>query len=601
MSVSNENSQSYSQDEEDDKDNDNENDNDNEKKRIESPRENDENKEKNEELEIELVLKNKNNNKNNNITEEKAKDNDLVLPKIDINCSIKPVHENNINISPRINEKEDSSNENNFKESENNSKVNEEEKEEKNNKENENKAIEEKLKEKEEKLLITFNRLKKALIQTCTEIEENLNRIYYPENTEALMNLSHVNNTKTTQFSIQNNLKNNELNKEEIEKEKENLRKIKNYKFKIKSAQNELDIELKINKADELESIFSQKKKYYDKICKENEVLKKIKDNQENEKSEVNYKAMKKEALISMNEKILKIKEEINVKRDYYKTIVEKMKSQNEKIKELQERCDLINENIEYYKKKQIKEIKKQNEIENGKDNKEIDLEKLEKDYKEKMSKYKEKEEKLKSKVKEQNIKIKNIVKENENLNDKIYEIVEQIKNNMSQIITYENNIKRKELQIYDRINKKNNTLSERKPFNVSPINATTNKQKSKKIFDYQKYLKNYEKVVNKNRLYTSADTNKPKTLKEIEKLKTDIQQTIERNELDEKIKRIIKGLKSNSKFNINNNDEEDALQKFLRKNEEANYKDRYNFYVTEGANLPVPVKLENINNLNYN
>ena len=415
------------------------------------------------------------------------------------------------------------------------------------------------------------------------------------------MNLSHVNNTKTTQFSIQNNLKNNELNKEEIEKEKENLRKIKNYKFKIKSAQNELDIELKINKADELESIFSQKKAYYDKICKENEVLKKIKDNQENEKSEVNYKAMKKEALISMNEKILKIKEEINVKRDYYKTIVEKMKSQNEKIKELQDRCDLINENIEYYKKKQIKEIKKQNEIENGKDDKEIDLEKLEKNYKEKMSKYKEKEEKLKSKVKEQNTKIKNIVKENENLNDKIYEIVEQIKNNMSQIITYENNIKRKELQIYDRINKKNNTLSERKPFNVSPINATTNKQKSKKIFDYQKYLKNYEKVVNKNRLYTSADTNKPKTLKEIEKLKTDIQQTIERNELDEKIKRIIKGLKSNSKFNINNNDEEDALQKFLRKNEEANYKDRYNFYVTEGANLPVPVKLENINNLNYN
>ena len=594
MNISNENSQSYSQDEEDDKDNDNE------KKSNESPKENDENKDKNEELEIELVLKIKNNNKNYNITENKAKGNDLVLPKIDINCSIKPVHENNINISPRINEKEDSSNENNFKESDKNSKSNIEEIEENNNKEN-NKGIEEKLKEKEEKLLITFNRLKKALIQTCTEIEENLNRIYYPENTETLMNLSHVNNTKTTQFSLQNNLKNNELNKEQTEKEKENLRKIKNYKFKIKSAQNELDIELKINKADELESIFSQKKAYYDKICKENEVLKKIKDNQENEKSEVNYKAMKKEALISMNEKILKIKDEINVKRDYYKTIVEKMKSQNEKIKELQDRCDLINENIEYYKKKQIKEIKKQNEIENGKDDKEIDLEKLEKNYKEKMCKYKEKEEKLKNKVKEQNNKIKSIIKDNDNLNDKIYEIVEQIKKNMSQIITYENNIKRKELQIYDRINKKNNTLSERKPFNVSPINATTNKQKSKKIFDYQKYLKNYEKVVNKNRLYTSADTNKPKTLKEIEKLKTDIQQTIERNELDEKIKRIIKGLKSNSKFNINNNDEEDALQKFLRKNEEANYKDRYNFYVTEGANLPVPAKLENINNLNYN
>lgn len=596
MNLSDENSQSYSQDEEDDKNNDSEKESNEEQKENE----NNKNEEKNEELEIELVLKNKNNKQNNNITEEKGKENELVLPKIDINCKIKPVHENNINISPRINEKEDSSNENNFKENENDLKEKKEEEDiEKKKKEKEKKA-EEKLKEKEEKLLITFNRLKKALIQTCTEIEENLNRIYYPENTETLMNLSHVNNTKTTQFSIQNNIKNNELNKEEIEKEKENLRKIKNYKFKIKSAQNELDIELKINKADELESIFSQKKAYYDKICKENEVLKKIKDNQENEKSEVNYKAMKKEALISMNEKILKIKDEINIKRNYYKTIVEKMKSQNEKIKELQERCDLINENIEYYKKKQIKEIKKQNEIENGKDEKEIDLEKLEKNYKEDMCKYKEKEDKLKNKVKEQSTKIKNIIKENDDLNDKIYEIVEQIKNNMSQIITYENNIKRKELQIYDRINKKNNALSERKPFNVSPINATTNKQKSKKIFDYQKYLKNYEKVINKNRLYTSADTNKPKTLKEIEKLKTDIQKTIERNELDEKIKRIIKGLKSNNKFNTNNNDEEDALQKFLKKNEEANYKDRYNFYVTEGANLPVPAKLENINNLNY-
>jgi len=596
MNLSDENSQSYSQDEEDDKNNDSEKESNEEQKENE----NNKNEEKNEELEIELVLKNKNNKQNNNITEEKGKENELVLPKIDINCKIKPVHENNINISPRINEKEDSSNENNFKENENDLKEKKEEEDiEKKKKEKEKKA-EEKLKEKEEKLLITFNRLKKALIQTCTEIEENLNRIYYPENTETLMNLSHVNNTKTTQFSIQNNIKNNELNKEEIEKEKENLRKIKNYKFKIKSAQNELDIELKINKADELESIFSQKKAYYDKICKENEVLKKIKDNQENEKSEVNYKAMKKEALISMNEKILKIKDEINIKRNYYKTIVEKMKSQNEKIKELQERCDLINENIEYYKKKQIKEIKKQNEIENGKDEKEIDLEKLEKNYKEDMCKYKEKEDKLKNKVKEQSTKIKNIIKENDDLNDKIYEIVEQIKNNMSQIITYENNIKRKELQIYDRINKKNNALSERKPFNVSPINATTNKQKSKKIFDYQKYLKNYEKVINKNRLYTSADTNKPKTLKEIEKLKTDIQKTIERNELDEKIQRIIKGLKSNNKFNTNNNDEEDALQKFLKKNEEANYKDRYNFYVTEGANLPVPAKLENINNLNY-
>ena len=153
-------------------------------------------------------------------------------------------------------------------------------------------------------------------------------------------------------------------------------------------------------------------------------------------------------------------------------------------------------------------------------------------------------------------------------------------------------------MKIYNKIIKKNNTLIDKKPFHVGPINS--NKIKNKKIFDYQKYLKNYEngnKI--KNRLYTSADANiKNKPINEIEQLKTDIQQTIKKNELDEKIKRIISDLKlSYNKKIINNNDEEDDLQKFIKRNEEINYRDRYNFYVTEGANLPIPIKTENINN----
>ena len=159
-------------------------------------------------------------------------------------------------------------------------------------------------------------------------------------------------------------------------------------------------------------------------------------------------------------------------------------------------------------------------------------------------------------------------------------------------------------MQIYDKINKKkpNNNLSERKPFYISPVNYS--KKNIKKAFDYQKYLKAYEDGINKykNRLFTSADTNnKPKTLNEIEKLKTDIQQTIKKNELDDKIKKIIVDLKLNSyNKNNNNNDDEDDLQKFLKRNEQNNYRDRYNFYVTEGANLPVPIKAENINNNFY-
>ena len=208
-------------------------------------------------------------------------------------------------------------------------------------------------------------------------------------------------------------------------------------------------------------------------------------------------------------------------------------------------------------------------------------------------------------------------------MNKKIVEIVSQIKNNMSQIISYENNIKRKELQLYDRISKKKISFSERKnrninsisiserrPFHISPINSN-GKKKIIKIFDYQKYLRQHENgtLKNKKRLFTSIDANmKPKTLNEIEKLKKDIQQTIKKNELDGKIKQILLGLKKNNyKKNkirniINNDEEEDALSKILKKNDEINYGKRYNFYVTEGANLPQPLNEENINNnFNYN
>ena len=78
-------------------------------------------------------------------------------------------------------------------------------------------------------------------------------------------------------------------------------------------------------------------------------------------------------------------------------------------------------------------------------------------------------------------------------MNKKIVEIVSQIKNNMSQIISYENNIKRKELQLYDRISKKKISFSERKnrninsisiserrPFHISPINSNGKKKNYK-------------------------------------------------------------------------------------------------------------------------
>ena len=122
--------------------------------------------------------------------------------------------------------------------------------------------------------------------------------------------------------------------------------------------------------------------------------------------------------------------------------------------------------------------------------------------------------------------------------------------------------------------------------------------------------MNDLEKNKRRIKLYSSVDINaQPKTLREIEKLRTDIQQAIKKNELDDKIDKIIGKLKLNSKNiikndkNINlNNEEDDLLNNLFKKNGEINERNRYNFYVTEGANLPVPLKQESINkNLNSN
>ena len=559
------------------------------------------------EIEVELVLKNNANNINDNepqklsaeksdSLEDKEKNKELSLPKIEANNSLKYVQENNINIisNKKLNLGEEA-NANNI----------EKEKESSNipssiikNLENDtltDRTNTDKTKEREEKIVKTFNKLKKALMLACVEIEDNLNKIYYPEKTEEMMNLSHVNVTKSTKFTQVNE----GMTEEQKLKEKEYLKKIKIYKTKINALQNQLDIEIRKNKVDELEILYTGKKAYLEKLKKENNYLKSINNMDENSQNEINNKNMNKAELISINEKINKIKDETKIQKDYCKTLIEKIKSQNGKIKDLQNKCDLINQNIEYYKKKQIQILKKQKEENNLNNyNEEMDIKTLKKNYEEKYNKLKEKENKIHPKVKEQNMKIKGFLKNNEKLSDDIKEIINEIKDKTSQIISYENKIKIKEMKIYNKIIKKNNTLIDKKPFHVGPINS--NKIKNKKIFDYQKYLKNYENVNKiKNRLYTSADTNiKNRPINEIEQLKTDIQQTIKKNELDEKIKRIISDLKlSYNKKIINNNDEEDDLQKFLKRNEEINYRDRYNFYVTEGANLPIPIKTENINN----
>ena len=541
------------------------------------------------EIKVELVLKN--NNKTES-TIERTKNNDLILPKIESNNTLKQTHENDINY---LSESKEILNNKNLNEKEtkklmitNENKINIDnqiKKEKDNNKNNSKENFE----AEEKKLTEIFNKNKKNLMEICSEIEEHLSKLYTSKG-------KIEDNNKLNKTQNINSYNNSKSSKEQNEL----IKKINNYKMKINTAQNELDVLLRLNKVDELENILQERKRYLEKIKRENSVLKKMKSLQEKDEKEVKDIINKKEELFSVNEKINKMKDEAKIKKDYNHTLSEKIKSQNEQINNLQNKCHLINQNIEYYKKKQIQSIKTNNDSDNNNEIENLNLNDLKKLYEEKVNNIVEKQEMIKIKIKEQNIKIKEIKDFNEVISTKIEKIMLQIKNNLRKIITFENELKRKEYLIYDSINKRKNTLADRKPFHVGPINI---KPKTKKIFDYQKYLKDFEKNKNRIKVFSSVDVNsKPKTLREIEKLRTDIQQAIKKNELDEKIDKIINNLKNRKKNEIKNiiTEEDDILNNLFKRNEEINGSNRYNFYVTEGANLPIALKQENINsNLN--
>ena len=540
-------------------------------------------------IKVELLMKN--NNKTES-TQDKTKNNDLILPKIENNNTLKQTHENDMNFYSKtkenINNKNPKENQNFISSNENEININKNNNDENNNSEEK----EENFEIKEKKLIEIFYKNKKNLMQVCSEIEENLNKLYNSQ-------VKDEDNNKLNKSQNITNLSNinSKLSKEQIE----NIKKINNYKKKIKALQKELDMQLKQNNIEELENTLKERKKHLENIKNENLILKNMKNLQLKDDKELKDILAKKEQLNSVCEKIIKMKDEAKIKKDYNHTLTQKLKSQNEEINNLQNRCKLINQNMAYYK-----EIKNNVEINYTE---KIDLDELKQSYEEKILALQKKQEDIIYKINSQNIKISELYNYNEIISEKIEDIIYQINENMKEITTYEKELKKKEILLYNSLkkNKKKNTLSDRKPFHIGPINI---KPKAKKIFDYQKYLNDLEKNKRRIKLYSSVDINaQPKTLREIEKLRTDIQQAIKKNELDDKIDKIIGKLKINKKNlnkndkNINlNNEEDDLLNNLFKKNEEINERNRYNFYVTEGANLPVPLKQESINkNLNSN
>ena len=83
----------------------------------------------------------------------------------------------------------------------------------------------------------------------------------------------------------------------------------------------------------------------YDNLKKENQYLLKLKGETNEENLKLNENNQQREESLNINEKINQVKENIKIKKDYLNFIIEKNKIQQNKIKSIESKCKLINEN----------------------------------------------------------------------------------------------------------------------------------------------------------------------------------------------------------------------------------------------------------------
>ena len=266
------------------------------------------------------------------------------------------------------------------------------EKEELNN-ENNNNNINQNIEEENNVNSMNFSQLnliKSHLKLICDKIEEGLNNYHKSKEISKDKN----------DTSFQNSFSNIEI--------KPLTKEINNYKQQSENIQYELEHVYNIQKVNELESELQKKKNFCEKLKKDNLTLRRVIKDQSKGIDEYISKFDNSKEIDEIKEQLKIEKGELKIKKDENKIIENKIKNQNSKIDVLEKKSKLIKENIEYCKKKQMKDLKK-NQIEEEKDEKidENDIEKLIEE-KNKLSEENSIKEKLyKNEIKNQQIKIK--------------------------------------------------------------------------------------------------------------------------------------------------------------------------------------------------
>ena len=277
--------------------------------------------------------------------------------------------------------------------------------------------------------------LKKYLICTCMKIEENFNKIYYPEDN------NDINSNINT--SPNNNEVTNTQNEKDEKENEEIMKKIKMYKLKIKELQNKIELIIKVNNINELEGDLEIKKNYLKHLTSENNALKNVKLLQDKGLSEINNNTSRRQELFTIIEKTKKIKEEIKIKKDYLKLTDEKIKGQMKRINELEKKCSIIRNNIENEKTKKEKENHHTEENQNIKNEREKEI--LNK-YEEEHKSLTQQEKDSKLIIKEQNGIINELKSDIFSMNNDVNEMDKNIKEIQYKINNIQYKINKKKL-----------------------------------------------------------------------------------------------------------------------------------------------------------
>ncbi len=289
-----------------------------------------------------------------------------------------------------------------------------------------------------------YKKIKRAIIEICSKIELNLNYIYNETNEKS----KNIKNSKIFYTIEKNNY----------------IELIKEYKEKINNSQEEINIVMRLNNIDLLDNEINKKEKISDNLKFENAFLNKINRKQIKNIYVLDSKKNKREDIMQLNKKIINLKEEIKLKKEFLQIYQLKIKKQRVKIEKIEKNCKLINENITYQKKKESEELEELYDEKRFLENKNV--EDLNKDYKNKQKTFNLEEKKFQNLIKDQQI-LKSQLKSEIDL---LYsEIIETEKNLKISEKEYNNSLIRKNQELktilsYDN----NNNQNTYNPFNVN-------------------------------------------------------------------------------------------------------------------------------------